>query len=293
MKNKLISLLSLLLLSVAATAQVVLPADGNVYRLVNVATDKAVTNGDNYAHNTNLYVADVNEASKGQEWSLVSLSEKEPLYALYNINAGQAADMAWGGGNPGKLLQWEGTCTDNQAFYVNVLDEDAGLVQFLYKNDHSKVLQVQGDGSLKVVSGAAGESTHFRLQYVKNEKVNYLPVAGRYFIIREKESGMALNTRGNNANNARIYIDNYNDAQKQNFIWQLRRNAPEVEYCQFYGPYFGKAIDVALGGVKYPLLWDPSYSNANQQLQFVPVDGEKGVYRINSKTDNSWFGIKA
>ena len=293
MKNKFISLLSLLLLSIAATAQVVLPADGNVYRLVNVATGKAVTNGDNVAHNTYLSVADVNEVSKGQEWSLVSLSKKEPLYTLYNITAGQAADMAWGGGTPGKLLQWEGTCTDNQAFYVNVLDEDAGLVQFLYKNDHSKVLQVQGDGSLKVVSGATGESTYFRLQYVKNEKVDYLPVMDRYYIIREKTSGMALNTRGNNANNARIYIDNYNAAQKQNFVWQLRRNASEVEYCQLYGPYFSKAIDVALGGVRYPLLWDPSYSNANQQLQFVPVDGEKGVYRINSKTNSSWFGLKA
>ena len=52
MNTKFFSLLSLLLLSVGVTAQVVLPADGNVYRLVNVATGKAVTNGDVAAHNT-------------------------------------------------------------------------------------------------------------------------------------------------------------------------------------------------------------------------------------------------
>ena len=291
MKTKFFSLLSLLLLSVGVAAQVVLPADGNVYRLVNLATGKAVTNGDNVAHNTYLTLATVDTNSKGQEWCFVSLSDKEPIYTLYNINHGQAVDMAWGGGAPGKLLQWEGTCTDNQAFYVNIVNEE-GVIQLLYKNDHSKVLQAQDDGSLKAVANAAGDATYFRLQYVKNEKVNYLPVAGRNFIIREKNTGYALNTRGNNANNARIYLDSYKQDQKENFIWQLRRNAAEVEYCQLYGPYFSKAIDVALEGVKYPLLWDPSYSNANQQLQFVPVAGEKGVYRINSKKGGSWYGLK-
>ena len=290
MKNRLFSVLMLALSCMAASAQVVLPADGNVYRLVNVAKGKAVTNGDNAAHNTYLSVADVNTSSKGQEWCFVSLSNKEPIYALYNINYGQAADMT---SNPGRLLQWEGTCTDNQAFYVNIVSETDGIIQLLCKTDRSKVLQVQDNGSLSMVSNASGESTHFRLQYIENEKVNYLPVIDRYFIIREKTSAMALNTRGNNANNGRVYIDNYDESSKENFIWQLRRNAQGVEYCQLYGPYFSKAIDVALGGVKYPLLWDPSYSNANQQLQFIPIAGEKGVYRINAKQNNTWYGLKA
>ena len=292
MKNRLFCVLMLALLCLGVSAQVVLPADGNVYRLVNLATGKAVTNGDNEAHNTYLSEATVNEASKGQEWCFVSLSDKEPLYVLYNINAGQAIDMAWGSGTPGKLLQWEGTCTDNQSFYVNLVNEAEGIVQLLYKNDQSKTLQVQGDGSLKMIANATGESTCFRLEYVKNEKIGYLPVVGRYFVIREKNTGYAMNTRGNNANNARIYLDSYDQNQKENFIWQLRRNALNVEYCQFYAPYFSKAIDVALGGKQYPLLWDPSYSNENQQLQFVPVEGEKGVYRINSKKSGAWYGMK-
>ena len=269
------------------------PQADAVYRLVNVATGKAVTNGNVAAHNTYLSVADVDDSSLGQEWTFVSLSSKSPVFALYNENYGQAVDMALSSGTPGKLLQWEATCTDNQSFVVNVVDEAAGIVQLLCKSDQSLVLKVQGNGSLLMESGATGEYTHFRLQYVKQNKVDYLPVIDRYFIIRELESGYALNTRGNNGNNGRIYVDEYKGENKENFVWQLRRTAANVEYCQFYGPYFGKAIDVALGGVQYPLLWDPSYTNENQQLQFVPIEGQKGVYRINSKSKGSWWGLRA
>ena len=264
--------------------------DGDVFRFVNVATGKAITNGDIAAHNTNLHTAAIDANSKGQEWTFVSLSAKEPLFTLYNDNYGQAADMT---SNPGRLLQWEGTCSDNQAFYINIVDEADGIVQLLCKNDHSFVLQEQDDASLVMVKEASGESTHFRLEYIKNKKIENLPVMERYFIIREKSSGLALNTRGDNTNNARIFLDEYNESSNANFVWQLRRNAKGVEYCQFYNPYFGKAIDVSLGGKNYPLLWDPSYSNTNQQLQFIPVEGEKGVYRINAKTSTTWYGIKA
>lgn len=264
--------------------------DGDVFRLVNVATGKAITNGDIAAHNTNLHTAAIDANSKGQEWTFVSLSAKEPLFMLYNDNYGQAADMT---STPGRLLQWEGTCSDNQAFYINIVDEADGIVQLLCKNDHSFVLQEQDDASLVMVKEASGVSTHFRLEYIKNKKIENLPVMERYFIIREKSSGLALNTRGDNTNNARIYLDEYKESENANFVWQLRRNASGVEYCQFYNPYCGKAIDVSLGGKNYPLLWDPSYSNTNQQLQFIPVEGEKGVYCINAKTTTTWYGMKA
>ena len=265
--------------------------DGDVFRLVNVATGKAVTNGDIAAHNTYLSVADVDGTSKGQEWTFVSLSSKEQVFTLYNDNYGQAIDMT---SNPGRLLQWEGTCSDNQAFYVSTINETDGIVQLLCKNDHTYAMQVQDDASIVMVKAASGESTYFRLEYIENKKIENLPVMGRYFIIREKSSGMALNTRANNANNARIYLDEYNEnSSNANFVWQLRRNANGVEYCQFYNPYCSKAIDVSIGGKNYPLLWDPSYSNTNQQLQFIPVDGEKGVFRINAKTNTTWYGLKA
>ena len=282
-----------LMLAASVTFAASFPQADGVYRLVNVATGKAVTNGNVAAHNTYLSVADVDDSSLGQEWTFVSLSSKNPVFALYNDNYGQAIDMALSSGTPGKLLQWEATCTDNQSFLVNVVDASEGIVQLLCKSNQSLVLKVQGNGSLLMEENAAGEYTHFRLQYVKQNVVNNLPVIDRYFIIREVGSGKALNTRGNNGNNSRIYIDEYKEEAKENFVWQLRRNEANVEYCQLYGPYFGKAIDVALGGVKYPLLWDASYSNENQRLQFVPVEGQKGVYRINAKKSGAWWGLRA
>ena len=282
-----------LMLVASVTFAASFPQADGVYRLVNVATGKAVTNGNKAAHNTYLSVADVDSSSLGQEWTFISLSSKEQSFVLYNENYGQAADMALSSGTPGKVLQWEPTCTDNQSFLVNVVDAAEGIVQLICKSDQARVLKVQTDGSLLMESGAAGEYTHFRLQHVKQNKVDYLPVIGRYFVIREQGSGKALNTRGNNANNARVYIDEYNENGKENFVWQLRRTDTGVEYCQLYGPYFGKAVDVALGGVKYPLLWDPAYSNENQQLQFIPVEGQKGVYRINAKKSGAWWGMKA
>ena len=267
-------------------------ADG-VYRLVNVATGKAVTNGNVAAHNTYLSVADVDNSSLGQEWTFVSLSDKEPMFALYNENYGQAIDMALSSGTPGKLLQWDATCTDNQSFVVNVVDASAGIVQLLCKSDRELVLKVLDDGSLLMQKNATGEYTHFRLEFVKQNKIDYLPVIDRYFIIREQGSGYALNTRGVKDNNARVYVDAYDENNKETFVWQLRRTAANAEYCQFYAPYYGKAIDVALGGVKYPLLWDPSYSNENQQLRFISEEGKKGVYRIQVKTSGSWWSLKA
>ena len=269
--KKYFSILLLSCLFAYASQAVAIPKDGDVFRLVNIATGKAITNGDIAAHNTYLSIADVNNGSKGQEWTFVSLSAKEPLFTLYNDNYGQAIDMT---SNPGRLLQWEGTCSDNQAFYVNTVNETEGIVQLLSKNDHSFVMQVQDNASIAMVKEASGESTYFRIEYIKNNKIENLPVMGRYFIIREKSSGMSLNTRGNNINDARIYLDEYNENSNADFVWQLRRNTNGVEHCQFYNPYSGKAIDVSLGGKNYPLLWDPSYSNTNQQLQFIPVEGQ-------------------
>ena len=282
-----------LLLSVVTSFAATFPQDGGVYRLVNVATGKAVTNGNAAVHNIYLSVADVDNASLGQEWTFVSLADKEPVFALFNDNYGQAVDMALSSSSPGKLLQWEATCTDNQSFVVNVVDASAGVVQLLCKSDKELVLKVQGDGSLLMEKNASGEYTYFKLQYLKQNEIDYLPIVGRNYIIRELNSGYALNTRGNNGNNARVYVDEYKGENKENFVWQLRRTAANVEYCQLYGPYFSKAIDVALQGARYPLLWDPSYSNENQQLQFIPVEGQKGVYRINAKKGGSWWGLRA
>lgn len=269
------------------------PKDGAVYRVVSVSTGQAITNADVAEHNAYLEVAAVDNTSKGQEWTFISFSDKEPVFSLYNDNYGQAADMAMSSSTPGRLLQWEPNATYNQAFYVSVVDASQNIVQFASNIERSKVLQVQSNGSLMVVDGATGASTHFKLQYIKDVNVKTVPVPGCFYIIRSRSEGLALNTRGDNRNNALIYADEYNEAKKENFIWQLRRNNDSEEYLQLYGVYFGKAIDLALGGSRTPLLWDPSYSNENQQVYLEPVAGEKGVYKIRSKSNWTWYYLSA
>ncbi|MBQ8337198.1 MAG: DUF4981 domain-containing protein [Bacteroidaceae bacterium] len=293
MKNRLFLSFALLLLSLGVAAQA-FPEKNGVYRIVNVATGKALTNGDIAEHNAYLSVSDIDKASRGQEWTFVPLSGKEPVFTLYNENYGQAVDMAMNSATPGKLLQWEGNCSHNQSFFVNVVNEAEGIVQFQYNNDRNKTLQLQGDGSLVLVGGAEDESACFRLEYLGSKVIDYLPVVGNYFIIKDADTGYALNTRGYNSNDARIYADEYDNNNRADFVWQLRRTAADQEYCQLYGVYFGKAIDLSVGqwGKYYPLLWDPSYTNVNQQVYFIPVDGEKGVYRINVKSGGTWFGMK-
>ena len=135
MKNLLLTLRASVLLAgfmLASFAYALKPADGAVYRLVSISTGKVVTNGDVAEHNAYLSVAALNENSLGQEWTFISFSDKEPVFSLYNSNYGQAADMAMSSSAPGKLLQWEPNTTYNQAFYVSVVDEAQGIVQFAY-----------------------------------------------------------------------------------------------------------------------------------------------------------------
>ena len=101
--KKIFLFVAMLLVASFAFAASFPQADG-VYRLINVATGKAVTNGNVAAHNTYLSVADVDDSSLGQEWTFVSISSKEQTFVLYNENYGQAADMALSSGTPGKVL---------------------------------------------------------------------------------------------------------------------------------------------------------------------------------------------
>ena len=266
--------------------------DGDVFRIVNVATDEAIT-GNAAGLNEYLSMSAVDETSVAQKWKFVSLSKNEAVFMLYNQEYAMAADMALGSGaNSGKLLQWGATCTFNQAFYVRVIDETENIVQLLCNYDREKVLNVKDDGSLIVENGASGEKTQFRLEFINNAPVTNVPVVNEYYIIKSCYNGYAINTRGNNVNNAILFLDEYKEENKENFVWQFRRAVDNSDYVQFYGAYFGKAADFALGGDKVPLLWDPSYANENQQAHFLTT-GTHGVYRIRAKKDGKWFNLVA
>lgn len=284
--------LFILLGVVALNVSAVNIADGDVFRIVNIATGKAVSVNDVAEYNQPVSLSAVNDGMPSQLWTFVSLSKNEPVFMLYNQETAIVADMALSSGTPGKLLQWGATGTYNQAFYVSVVDEGAAIVQLMCNADREKVLNVKSDGSLAVENGAAGAETQFRLEYVGSAPVNNVPVADAYYIIRNYKSGGAINTRGNNENDSRLFLDEYDEAAKENFVWQLRRSSSDAEHLQLYGVYFDKAVDFALGGKNYPLLWDPAYSNKNQQVYFLPV-GPAGVYRLRASISSAWFNLTA
>lgn len=263
-----------------------LPSSGTAFRIVNVAYDKAVTNNNVQEHNALLVLGETDENAPGQEWSFISLSDDEPIYLIYNANYGQAADMALESSNPGVLLQWEATCSSNQTFYVKLIDGD--VVQLLNASDLSQAVTAMDDGSLAMSKDTDSDASRFRLVDTGKRCDVTFPVASRYYVITHKATGYSLNDRGANANNARIYADACPEDDNDDFVWQLRRNESTVSYFQLYNPFDGKAIDMALGGVRYPLLWDASYSNANQYVYLVPVDGEPDIYQLVGYSGGTW-----
>lgn len=267
------------------------PVDGATYRLVNLEYDKAVTNGDIAAHDASLVLADVDESSLGQEWTFCSLSGNEPVFLVYNVNYGQAADMALTSANPGKLLQWEATCSDNQAFYVRLVDGTTDVVQLLYNGNRSDVVTAHSDGTLQLESANETSASCFRLVDLGKQHSLTFPAVSNCYVIKHKGTGYALTDRGANSNDAIIYADEYIE-DGEDFVWQLRREKnSSAEYFQLYSPYDGKAMDMALKGSMKPLLWEPSYTNVNQCVYITPVENEPGVYQLCGYSD-IWSSTK-
>lgn len=281
--------LLLFMLSVAGVrAGASFPADGTIYRVVSLDGTIALTNGDSYEHGTALTMRAADVESPAQEWSFISLSDDEPLYLIYNCNYGMAADMALESKEPGRLLQWDATASINQTFYVKPVEGEDGVVQLLNASDKTETVTANGEAQLYLGTDLAAASTMFRLVDTGKKCENTLPLPSQYYIIKHASSGRALTDRGANANDARIYADvcpteNYND-----YIWQLRRNSDNVSYFQLYNPFDGKAIDMALSGVCYPLLWDASFTNVNQYIYILPVDNEPGIYQLVGYSGGTW-----
>ncbi len=116
MKRLLHVALATLMALPVATVSAQLPTDGGTYRLQYAADGKVMTNGDIVTHDAPLILAEVDDASAGQQWTFYLLDATAGTYLIYNHACGQAADMALSSSNPGKLLQWEPTCSGNHIF---------------------------------------------------------------------------------------------------------------------------------------------------------------------------------
>ena len=258
--------------------------DGTVYHILTPDGKKAMTNRDVAEHNALLYMDNADEKSVGQQWTFYQMGD---AWLIYNYDYAQAADMALTSGNPGRLLQWEATCSDNQCFAVQLVEGSENLVQLLCASDPTKVMTLQGDGGLKMTSKLTDEATYFLLESTEVKHTANVPLLNRYYTITHAASGKVLGNRDSTKNNALIYADQASEISAESSTWQLRRKSSDANWFQIYNPYAGKAMDMALASdAKKPLQWDASYDNVNQQASFALVDAEKALYQITCKNKN-------
>ena len=282
-----VALATLMAMSVA-TASAQLPSDGGTYRLQYAADGKVMTNADIATHDAALILADADDSSAGQQWTFYQLDATAGTYLVYNHAYGQAADMALSSSDPGKLLQWEPTCSGNQQFLVQAVAGEPELVQLLCASDPTLVMTAQDDGSLKMMAGGEASATHFRLVDTGVKHTANLPLLGRYYAITHHGSDYVLGNRDVKENNAIIYADPMEETSAESRTWQLRRATGDASWFQLYNPYAGKAMDMALtSAAQKPLLWDASYTNKNQQATFTLVDPANGLYQITCKHEKT------
>ena len=108
----------------------------------------------------------------------------------------------------------------------------------------------------------------------------------RYYTITHAASGYVLNNRDNKNNDAYIFADPIGDTSEESRIWKMRRKVVEGNWYQLFNPYAEKALDMALGGPKRPLQWNSEFTNANQQVNIVLKDEERGLYQLTCQNAN-------
>ena len=261
------------------------PEPGAVYRLVNVATGKAISNGDNTDNDAPIVLTDVSQTSAGQLWALWQV-RTEGGWLVYNPTSRGGIDMALQNSN-GKLLQWTATASDNQLFKLEPVAGLEDTYRMICQADPDLMLSAAADGSLVLaVAPAAEEAAYFRFEALGEKHAITWPVEGMFFRVKCRATGKVLSNRGSVDNDALIYTDAPVDgsvAQR----W-LFGNAEAQGAFQLVNEDAGKAIDMVLGKSSPLLQWTPNLkNNDNQKIYFEAVDAETDFYTLGS--GNGWY----
>lgn len=289
------SALTTLLLCMAASIMQAVNIDdpGVVYRIVCKTNGQAVTNGDKSEHDTYLTTANIDNNSEGQDWMIVPVSASDGIYAFYNPNCDMGIDMAPTAAKPYRLLQWDAKFTDsNQQFLIKAVNDD----EFQFMNiAGNRVMTLRADGSIYMDEDLTAANSYFTLQ-ATDKKITQ-PIKGYTYLLRNQKTGKVLSNAESRTSAALIYAEDYQEGYYGQH-WQYRN----VEYksgnktlyaAVLYNAKFNYAIDAGLNGDKVPLQYALNASNANQQVNFVAVDGQNGVYRIAYKYNGTTYYISA
>ncbi len=284
---KAVLLLLLLALSHGPAAAVDL-VEGATFRFVNVAYNKAMTNGDNGDNNTKITLAAADETSAGQEWTLHTVDAKHGIFVLFSAQYEKAIDMALEAG--GTLLQWNfDPSNGNQQFIISAVEGETDVYRLLCSSDTQKAVTANAAGQLKMESNPEAEAARFRLVPVAASESGNRPLMNRYYQLVHKATGKVLSNRNNGDNDAKLFVDTP-EANNYGQVWQLRRHPKQAGqvYFMIYASYYDKAVDAALESGKGPLLWGMATNevNWNQLFEFEEADGQAGVYRLRVRNQS-------
>lgn len=263
------------------------PSDGNVYRILSPDGSQAVSNAEDPSRSALLWMDDMNDNSVGQQWTFYEVGD---TWLIYNYRCGQAIDMALTAAEPGRLLQWDPTCSSNQCFIVQPIAGTADLVQLLCAADPAQAVCRASDGALRMTDKLTDEATRFKLDDTGVHRAANIALLNRYYNIAHATTRYVLGNRDVMTNNALIYADPIEETSEDSRTWQLRRSKDEedINWYQSYNPYAMQAMDMALKtNAKRPLQWNSELYNPNQQLIFTLVDPENGLYQISCLKEKS------
>lgn len=278
------------ILAPPADAEVV-PTAGTAYRFMNVSTGLAMTNGDNGDNDTKITLADVNEASPGQEWTLMPVNTEEGVFVIYNVRYDKAVDMALTAKDAGVLLQWSMSAANpNQQFLIRAVEGLDDTFQLIYAKEGTLVATAASGNTLKMEEDFSAPATYFKLEELGQSASIDRPMAGFNYVITHQPTGMVISNKGVGDNNALVYVEAY---EEDNYaqVWQLETLDRYPGYFLLYNRIYRKAIDVALESARRPILWSKASSySANQMATFVEVADHEGIYQIRySKNGNNYY----
>lgn len=269
-------------LSLTARADGILPS-GSTFRIVSTLTGKAVSNGDSGENDAPIVLADVDDSSPGQEWTLHQLRDGEDVYLIHNANYRKAIDMALQNG--GKLLQWSTSCSDNQSFLIRKVEGTSDVYSLSCASDENRMWQALSGGQLQLSSTATAEGTQFRLVGLgKTATIDY-PVENLCYVIETYDRSKAIDNRGYTENNSYVYVDAVEEGSATQ-IWKLGETGTSGKF-QLINETYNKAIDMMLGQSTPLTQWAPDLkSNDNQKVAISEVDDAEGTYHMGY---NSWY----
>ncbi len=263
-----------LLTTLATVAQSVTPTDGTTYRLVARTTGQVLTNGNSTANDAAITLATKDAESVGQEWAILFQDKTAGTCLFVNPHSQKALDMA---PEVGHMVQWTVTLNANQIFMIQAVEGAEGYYQFLNAANPAQGVTVQANGQLKMAADLTSQSTHFSLEMVRTGGLNF-PMTQQCYTLKNRVTGNYLDNQASSSLNSLIALLPQ-DEESGGQVWQLEKAGNKGAFM-LKNPIFGLSIDLALNNTQRPLQWSPNASNVNQQIFFVQVADEVGLYQL-------------